>query len=140
MTRVDFYFNVLDKFQKVAELSEKALAKGRKMTIFTQNNAMSHEVQQRLWHYSPTSFLANTQVNEVDALYSPIVVDAFGDNLLQDDILLNLQPIQPLFFGRFRRLIELVGHEEADKAAARVRFRFYKDRGYNVSSTDASAA
>jgi DNA polymerase-3 subunit chi len=29
-----------------------------------------------------------------------------------------------------------VGDDEEDKAAARVRFRFYKDRGYEVKTRD----
>lgn len=139
MTRIEFYFNVSDKYQKVAELSEKALAKGRKLTIFTENDAMSSEVQSALWQHNPTSFLANSKVDEVDSIYSPIVIDALGANFLQDDVLINLQPVQTLFFSRFRYLVELVGHAEADKAAARARFRFYKDRGYDIKSTDASA-
>ena len=139
MTRIEFYFNVTDKLQKAAELSEKALAKGRQLTIFTENEAMSNDVQKSLWQHNPTSFLANSKADEALREYSPIVIDANGKNLLQDDVLINLQPTQPLFFSRFRYLVELVGYDEADKAEARTRFRFYKERGYDIKSTDASA-
>jgi DNA polymerase-3 subunit chi len=44
MTRVEFYFNVVNKFEKTAELCEKALIKGRQLTVYTQNEAMSEEV------------------------------------------------------------------------------------------------
>jgi DNA polymerase-3 subunit chi len=59
-----------------------------------------------------------------------------GEALLQDDILINLQTAHPPFFGRFRLLVELVGTDDDDKVAARVRFRFYRDRGYEVKSID----
>lgn len=139
MTRVEFYFNVPDKFAKVVELCEKALVKGRQLTIYTQNDAMSSDMQNLLWTHSASSFLANNNVNETHSQFSPIVIDAQGENLLQDDVLINLQTAQPLFFSRFRYLVELVGSDEADKAAARTRFRFYKDRGYDIKSTDAAA-
>ncbi|MDI1297575.1 DNA polymerase III subunit chi [Methylotenera sp.] len=139
MTRVEFYFNVSSKFAKTVELCEKALAKGRQLTIYTQNDAMSSEMQNLLWTHSSSSFLANSHVSEAHSQFSPIVIDAQGENLLQDDVLINLQTAQPLFFSRFRYLVELVGSDEADKAAARARFRFYKDRGYDVKSTDAAA-
>lgn len=138
MTRVEFYFNVADKFEKTAELCEKALVKGRQLTVYTHDGEMSDEVQKSLWQHSPSSFLANSKVDEVNSQFSPIVIDSQGENLLQDDVLINLQNTQPLFFSRFRYLVELVGNEETDKTAARARFRFYKDRGYDIKSTDAT--
>jgi len=139
MTRVEFYFNVPDKFAKTVELCEKALSKGRQLTIYTQNDAMSSDMQNLLWTHTASSFLANCYMNEAHSQFSPIVIDAQGENLLQDDVLINLQAVQPLFFSRFRYLVELVGSDEADKTAARARFRFYKDRGYDIKSTDAAA-
>ena len=61
MTRVEFYFNVVDKFVKTAELCEKALAKGRQLTVYTKNDAMSNEMQNYLWTHSSSSFLANSK-------------------------------------------------------------------------------
>src|SRR5438128_1391032 len=46
MTRVEFFFNVPDKLAKAAELCEKAVAKGRQLTIFTADEAMSHSMQE----------------------------------------------------------------------------------------------
>jgi len=47
--------------------------------------------------------------------------------------------VHPPFFSRFRYLVELVGNDEDDKVAARQRYKFYRDRGYQVKSTDAAA-
>jgi DNA polymerase III subunit chi len=138
MTRVEFFFNVSNKLEKSAELCEKAVAKGRQLRILTQNDVMSQQMQIVLWHYSETSFLPSSLASEANAQFSPIVIHENGDNLYQDDVLINLQNEQPSFFGRFRYLAELVGNEEEDKVAARARFRFYKDRGYEVKSTDTS--
>jgi DNA polymerase-3 subunit chi len=52
--------------------------------------------------------------------------------LCQDDILINLSQKQLTVFSRFQQLIELVGADEEEKAMARRRYKFYRDRGYEV--------
>jgi len=59
---------------------------------------------------------------------------------MHDDILINLTPSHPVFFSRFRGLIELVGMDDADRSAARARFRFYRDRGYEIKSHDVTGS
>ncbi|OGV76888.1 MAG: DNA polymerase III subunit chi [Methylotenera sp. RIFCSPLOWO2_02_FULL_45_14] len=140
MTRVEFFFNVPDKLVKVAELCEKAVAKGRQLTIFTQHDAMGLLLQQRLWQQSAPSFLPSTTPFDTVSQFVPIIIDADGEHLIQDDILINLQTVYPPFFSRFRVLVELVGVDEDDKAAARSRFKFYRDRGYQVKSTDVASS
>lgn len=136
MTRVEFFFNVDDKLAKTAELCEKAVNKGRQLMIFTQGEAVNNVLQQMLWQQSATSFLASAKADEAISESSAIVLTDNGDNLVHDDILINLQAEHPPFFSRFRYLVELVGNDEADKAAARTRFRFYRDRGYEIKSTN----
>ena len=140
MTRVEFYFNVADKLTKVTELCHRAVTKGRQRMVYTQDAAMTELLQQKLWQYAPDSFLPSADPLEESSQFAPIIVDAAGEHLIQDDILINLKAEHPAFFSRFRYLVELVGNEEADKAAARLRYKFYRDRGYQVKSTDAAAA
>lgn len=139
MTRIEFYFNVADKLAKATELCERAVAKGRQLTLFTQNDAMSSSLQQKLWQHSPTSFLPSAYPLDEISAHAPIIVDVAGTHLIQDDILINLKTEHPPFFSRFRYLVELVGNDEDDKVAARQRYKFYRDRGYQVKSTDAAA-
>ena len=137
MTRVEFFFNVEDKLQKLAELSEKAIAKNVKLLMFTKNKEAATEIQQYLWSL-PQQFLPNHLASNALASATPIVLDWQAEQLLHDEVLVNLQHPQPLFFSRFRRLIEIVGLDEADKADARVRYKFYRDRGYEIKSFDAA--
>ncbi|HEY9269119.1 MAG TPA: DNA polymerase III subunit chi [Methylotenera sp.] len=139
MTRIEFYFNVADKLAKATELCERAVAKGRQLTLFTQDDAMSIRLQQKLWQHSPASFLPSAYPLDDTSAQAPIVLDAAGTHLIQDDILINLKTEHPPFFSRFRYLVELVGNDEDDKVAARQRYKFYRDRGYQVKSTDAAA-
>ena len=140
MTRVEFYFNVTDKLAKATELCERAVAKGRQLTLFTQDEAMSQSLQQILWQHTPTSFLPSAYPQDDASAYAPIILDTNGSHLIQDDILINLKTEHPPFFSRFRYLVELVGNDEDDKVAARQRYKFYRDRGYQVKSTDAATS
>lgn len=137
MTRVEFFFNVENKFQKLAELSEKAIAKNVKLMVLAQTDASATEIAQYLWSL-PQQFLPNHFVSHPLAAETPLVVDWQGEKLLHDEVLINLQHPQPLFFSRFRRLIEIVGMDEADKINARLRYKFYRDRGYEIKSYDAT--
>lgn len=136
MTRVEFIFNVENKLAKMADLCEKAVAKGRKLTILSPDDAMKAKIGEQLWQHSPISFLPNATANDENAIFAPIQIHMVDHPLMQDDVLINLHAEVPMFFGRFRYLVELVGNEEADKVAARARFKFYRDRGYEIKSTN----
>ncbi len=136
MTRVEFFFNVPDKIAKVSEICAKAVAKGHQITIISRDDEEGSHLQQRLWQHEATSFLPSATPADALRQGTPIVLGVDGEALLQDDILINLQTAHPPFFGRFRLLVELVGTDDDDKVAARVRFKFYRDRGYEVKSID----
>lgn len=136
MTRVYFYFNVLDKQQTIAEMLHAGIAKRREMTISLENEEAAHELAAFLWHQDESRFLPNVMTTSEMAELTPVHLHWQDAPLHQDDMLINLTVNQPSFFSRFRHLIELVGTDEADKAAARTRFKFYRDRGYEIKSTD----
>lgn len=135
MTRVEFFFNVEDKLQKLLELSEKAVAKNINVTILAHDEDMAASVQGYLWQH-PTSFLPTFRLADAYA-HAPIIVDWQIDKLIHDDLLINLKHPQSTIFSRFKRLIEIVGVDESDKVMARARYKFYRDRGYELRSYDA---
>jgi DNA polymerase-3 subunit chi len=51
-------------------------------------------------------------------------------------VLVNLHPEPPAFFSRFERLAEVVGADDEQLAAGRARYRFYRERGYELKSHD----
>lgn len=136
MTRIEFFFNVADKLQKVADLSESAINKGRRLMVFTADTEATLKLENHLWAHSPAGFLPHCRADSSLASVTPMVIDWQGEHLPHDDVLINLHSQHPPFFSRFRRLIEIVGVDEADKAEARARYRFYRDRGYEIKSFD----
>ena len=136
MTRIDFYFNVENKFRQVAELAGTALSRQRRLFVFVPDAESAAQVEQALWTCQPTGFLPHCRSDHVLVAETPIVIDWQGENLLHDDVLINLRADYPPFFSRFKGRIEIVGVDEVDRAEARGRFRYYRDRGYDIRSHD----
>ena len=136
MTRIDFYFNVQDKLQQVVRLAAAAVPKRRSLLVMTPDESLAEQLEQALHTSDPTAFLPCCRGTHRLAAETPIVIDWQGGHLERDDILVNLCASQPVHFSRFRRLVEVVGLTEEDRQQARARFRFYRDRGYEIRSHD----
>jgi DNA polymerase-3 subunit chi len=136
MTRIEFYFNVANKPQVLADLVQAALLKRRQVTILAADEAAASQISSDLWQTKPESFLPNVLANQPHATQTPVLIDWQDKNLQQDDMLINLSAHEPSFFSRFTHLVELVGEVEQDKVSARLRYKFYKDRGYEIKNID----
>ena len=136
MTRIEFHVNVPDKLRKVAELGERIAARRRKLMVYMPDTDATLKLEGLLWTHPPTGFLPHCRADDALADVTPVVIDWRSDKLVHDDVLINLTQEHPPFFSRFQRLIELVGVDEDDKVQARQRYRFYRDRGYEIKSID----
>ena len=140
MTRIDFYFNVANKPQLVVDLVQAALVKRRQVTVLVADESAASQLSSDLWQTKPESFLPNVGTKALHAPVTPVLIGLQGDDLkndvIQDDMLINLTAVEPSFFSRFTQLVELVSDDEQDKMTARARFKFYRDRGYEIKTTD----
>ncbi|MDG1096925.1 MAG: DNA polymerase III subunit chi [Methylophilaceae bacterium] len=136
MTRVIFYSNVRDKQAALIILVRKALAKRHLITLFAESEQAAQAYSDVLWQQDSTSFLPNVLAPHALANETPVVIDWQDEQLCQDDILVSLTQRQLTVFSRFKQLVELVGIDEHDKALARERFKFYRDRGYEIKHFD----
>ncbi len=134
MTRIDFYFNVSNKSKLLVELVHGALNKRRLVTIVADDALKANEISISLWQHEPTSFMPNALATDAVAAQSSVVIHWQEEALLQDDMLINLTQTEPSFFSRFTHLVELVSDEEEDKVTARARYKFYRDRGYEIKN------
>lgn len=140
MTQIDFYTHVQDKPQLACKLSAKALEQGLRVLILAPDERVAMKLDQMLWSTPATGFLPHCRARSPLAEMTPVIVDHDPGELVHDEILLNLGDARPAFFSRFQRLIEIVTMDDADREAARERFRFYRDRGYEIRSHDMSQA
>lgn len=136
MTRVTFYSNVANKQLTLLKLVQEALQKQHLVTVLSENETRANEISSALWASDKTSFVPSVIATHRLVMGTPVVIDWGQKELSQDDVLINLIQREPTGFSRFRQLIEIVGSEEKDKVAARARFKFYRDRGYDIKHID----
>ena len=138
MTQIDFYFHVENKLQTACALSAKACARGLRVLAFCADAEAGQKFSRLLWTAQAVSFIPHCAANDPLAPVTPVIVDHDGSHLPHDEVLINLRADWPPFFSRFKRLIEIVSLDEADRSDARARFKFYRDRGYAIQSHDLS--
>ena len=132
MTEVLFYTHANDKLQTACTLTAKALARKMRVMLFTADPAATDHLSSLLWSVPSTGFTPHCRSEDRLAPITPVILDHRAEPLVHDQVLINLCGETPSFFSRFQRLVEIVSLEEADREAARTRFRFYRDRGYEI--------
>jgi DNA polymerase-3 subunit chi len=138
MTQIDFYTHVEDKLRVACRLAAKAYAQGLRVAVICPDSETAQRVDRQLWTTPATGFIPHCAPDDPLAGETPVTIDAFGTEPAHDEVLINLRPECPPYFGRFRRLVEIVGLADPDCAAARERYRFYRDRGYPIRTHDLS--
>jgi DNA polymerase III subunit chi len=136
VTQIEFFSHVEDKLQTACRIAVQAMQEGHRVMLFTADAATTERVDRMLWSVPSTGFIPHCRGVDELAPVTPVIVDHLADPLVHDEVLVNLNPEWPPFFSRFQRLIEIVGTDEADTLAGRARFRFYRDRGYEIRHHD----
>jgi DNA polymerase-3 subunit chi len=132
MTSIDFYTHVADRLEVAARLVAKAFAQQGRVRVLTPDAATTDALGRRLWLKPPTAFLPHCRVDSRLAAETPIWVDHSEEHPGLAQVLINLCAAPPAFFSRFERLAEIVGVAEAEAAAGRERYRYYRERGYEL--------
>ena len=134
MTTIDFYTHCNEPFKVTVQLVNKAWSQHGSVRIVTADAAMTEALDGYLWSWPATGFLPHCRLNSPLAAETPILLDHVLEHQGAAGVLVNLHTATPPFFARFERLVEIVSDREEDVAAARERWRFYKDRGYDLRS------
>jgi DNA polymerase III subunit chi len=141
MTRIDFHFNVPNRENYICRLLRKVYRAEQRAVFYSPDEAMVVAIDEGLWALSETDFIPHIHLNEPDAMMEdiiePIVLLHEERETPHCDILISGSTQTPAFFSRFERLIEIVSPEIADREQARIRWRWYKDRGYSIQTFDA---
>lgn len=132
MTRIDFYSTAGNKLLVACQISAKAARQGMRVTVLAPEDALLRRLDQLMWTWQPTGFLAHCVLPHKLAATTPVTLARDEAHSLHDEVLLNLGTRTPEHFARYQRVAELVGPEDTDRAAGRERFRFYRERGYEI--------
>ncbi|HXT04628.1 MAG TPA: DNA polymerase III subunit chi, partial [Casimicrobiaceae bacterium] len=104
--------------------------------VLTPDAKTTGALDRLLWLDPPLAFLPHCRMESPIAAETPIWIDETLDHAGPAAVLVNLHPEPPPFFSRFERLAEIVGASEDDLLAGRARFRFYRERGYDMRQHD----
>ncbi len=138
MTQIDFYTHVEDKMRTACRLAAKAFGQGMRVMVCCPDADTARRFDRVLWTTPAISFIPHCFASDTLAPVTPIIVDYDGAEPLHDQVLLNLHSEWPPLFSRFQRLIEIVSLDEEDRRIARERYKFYRDRGYEIRTHDLS--
>ncbi len=129
-TRVEFRVGLRDALGYCCALLRTATARGARPVVCAAEPLVD-ELDRRLWTFAPGEFLAHCRVGDAVEGRSPIVLCTGADVAALEgrDCLINLGAALVRGWQRLPRVIELVADDEAAKAAARQRFRVYREAG-----------
>jgi DNA polymerase III subunit chi len=138
MTTIDFYTRVADPLQVAARLVAKAYSAHGNVRVLTPDRESTDVLDRMLWTRPPLAFLPHCRLDSAVAAETPIVIDEALTHAGPASVLVNLHRDPPPFFSRFERLAEIVGVAQDAVEAGRARFRFYRERGYELRTHDLS--
>lgn len=138
MTRIDFYSTDQSRLHVACKLAQKALSQDMAVTLYTPEDSVARAMDRLLWTYPTTGFIPHCYPTDRHAAHTPVIIASALDNSGPDELLVNLADTIPAVFGRYRRLIEIVSSTDGDQDAARIRWRHYKERGYEVNHVNLS--
>ena len=136
MTQIDFYTNVEDKLGTACRIVAKGYSLKRRIVVFCPDAETAQRVDRLLWTSPATGFVPHCAPAHPLAAATPVIIDHAGGEPVHDQVLVNLRAEWPPFFGRFERLIEIVTLDDEDRRQARERYKFYRDRGYEIRTHD----
>jgi DNA polymerase-3 subunit chi len=134
VTRIDFYLDADKRTDTARRLAHKAHAAGMRVLIYTPEESVAAALDRMLWTSGDIAFLPHCREGIAIAERTPVVIGVDGRSFAHDDLIINLHDEPPPCFASFHRLIEIVSQDEEDKARARIRFGFYRDRGYALQT------
>ena len=143
MTEISFYFNVASRTAYACRLLRRAHSKGIAVAVAGPAEALD-EIDRELWSFAPAEFLPHSRIDRADEVPQALHATTIwlGENPIDAPLhsaLLNLGPLPPPAFETFERMFEIVTLDEADREAARGRWKTYARRGYPIKRHEVAA-
>jgi DNA polymerase-3 subunit chi len=135
MTEVRFYHLLTRTVdQALPEILQKGLGAGHRIVVRTRDDAEAEKLAAHLWTFREDSFLPHGTKKDGHADKQPIWITPGTDtpNSATMAVILNGAPLEP--DAPFTLCCDLFdGNDEAATAAARVRWKTYKDLNFSLA-------
>lgn len=149
MTQVDFYILATqseDSWLRLAcRITEKAIRQNLNVYLHSENAADASRLDGLLWTFSQGSFIPHRLVGSgSDEPFEESVLIGRNDLAAEIpadtqvtqrwDLMINLTKQVPEIFSRYARVAEVIDADPIRRENGRERFRFYRDRGYELNT------
>ncbi|MGH8503467.1 MAG: DNA polymerase III subunit chi [Gammaproteobacteria bacterium] len=137
MPRIDFYVlsdpDALARLLFACRLAEKAYRMGRRVHLHADSEESAKRLDELLWTFRDRGFVPHGIAPAAADDYPVTIGHGGGHDWTPPrcDVLINLDTQTPAFFDRFERVAEIV--DSAQREAGRARYRFYRERGCELS-------
>jgi DNA polymerase III subunit chi len=134
---IAFHFNAPAKIAYACRLLRKAVGAGSTVAVLGDQELL-RKLDEALWTFSALDFVPH-QISRAEALAdpaTPVWLCETAEAGQGRQVLVNLTTEVPSSFDRFDRVIEVVTLDEADRQAARSRWKHYTERGYEIVRHD----
>lgn len=140
--QVDFYLieNKIShaKYKLASRLSNKLLKLNKKTLIATNSEDQTKQLDDYLWSFSGTSFVAHDNVTQLSdhSLIHIGNTNSISPQVLENnyDVLINLCNEVPLFSHHFIRIAEIIEQNDEEKTAGRQRYKSYQQEGFEIKT------
>lgn len=140
-TSVDFYLleDSTDdaKWLLACRLAEKAYLRRHQVFIYCDCQDTAEMLDELMWIFKENSFIPHNIQGEGPKSPPPIQIGYAGyttDPAGFSDILFNLSDEIPVFHQRFKRIIEIVPHNDTEKEISREHYRQYRINGLKIQT------
>lgn len=133
MTQIDFHTNVANRLDYACRLTRKVYLAGKTLVVLGERPILA-AFDAALWTFSALEFVPHCMSDSPLAPQTPVVLTGDIETVPHHAVLLNLGSSVPDNFARFERLLEVLGKSPDELEAGRDRYRFYRDRGYVLTT------
>lgn len=138
MTRIHFFHGTPDRLKTAAQWLKAQYDQKLPVWVYSDNESTLNQLDRLLWSETNTSFIPHCRAGDTLQPQTPIILSNSMDATSQDQCLLNLANDVPPGFSRFDELVEIISTNDHDRLPGRERFRFYRERGYDLRNVDIS--
>ncbi len=144
MTQVDFYIlpDTSDdaRLTFACRLAGKAVRRELRVFVLAESEADARKLDELLWTFAQNSFIPHRFAweDETTPVAEPVIIGCTSrstDNDSHDwNLMINLAGTVPDEFARYERLAEVLDADPGRREHGRERYRYYRDRGYQLKT------
>lgn len=110
-------------------------AQKRKIYLHCDSQLQAEKFDEALWQHPIERFIPHALKGEGEKSFVPVLI-GWGDLTSSNhaEVSINLQQTNPIVLQNRTQIIDFVPTDELLKASARVRYRFYKQQGFELQT------